>query len=90
VYYCQLPDAKTAKALTPFLHGAVDTPILTNLRERYEGQITATTIEKISEADYQSLQKLIEQHIKDEFKTAIRPVQYDDVMWSRLNRQRQR
>jgi hypothetical protein len=86
VYYCRLPDAATADALTPLLHGAVDTPILSQLRERYPGQVTATTIETIGQADYQNLQKLIADHIRDEFKNSIRPVQYDDVMWRRLNR----
>lgn len=87
VYYSHLPTCQEATRLTDILHGAVDTPILNQLRDRYRGSgVSASTIEQIDERDYKKLQRLIKRHIKDEFCGAILPVQYDDIMWFRLNR----
>jgi len=88
VYYCHLPSRQKATRLTRSLHGAVDTPILKHLRERYKkAAVSARTIEQIDRKKYGNLQDLIKRHIKDEFNDAIWPVQYDDIMWSRLNRE---
>ena len=40
----------------------------------------------IDRADYDLLQKVIRQDIKDTFDDHISPVQYDDIVWRRLNR----
>ena len=88
VYYSHQPSCQKARRLTKILHGAVDTPILKHLREMYaETEVSARTIEQIDRDEYRKLQDLIKRHIKDEFHDAICPVQYDDVMWSRLNRE---
>lgn len=87
VYYCHLPSCDSATQLMPFLHGAVDTPILRNLKATYPASnITAETIEAVGETEYGALQKLVAQHVQDEFRKLILPVQYDDIMWHRLNR----
>jgi hypothetical protein len=88
VYYCHLPSCDSAGRLMPLLHGAVDTPILRNLKARYsESGIAAKTIEAVEEREYAALQALVVRHIRDEFHDLILPVQYDDIMWHRLNRQ---
>lgn len=87
VYYCHLPTCGLANQLIKFLHGAIDTPILKNLKARYrDSNIVAETIEAIDEIQYFTLQELVIRHIQDEFNNLILPVQYDDIMWHRLNR----
>ncbi len=87
VYYCHLPSCDLAAKLLPVLHGAVDTPILTNLKKKYpSANIKAETIEALGKSEYDALQKLVAKHIEDDFQNAIHPVQYDDIMWHRLNR----
>ena len=39
----------------------------------------------ISKEDYDLLQKIIRQDIRDSFKDIISPVQYDDIMGQRLD-----
>ena len=87
VYYCHLPGCESAAKLLPVLHGAVDTLIMKNLKKEYPKEnIKAETIEAVSKSEYFALQKLVAKHIEDEFKSLILPVQYDDIMWHRLNR----
>jgi hypothetical protein len=87
VYYCNLPDCESAAKLLPMLHGAVDTLMMKNLKKNYPKEdIKAKTIEAVSKSDYVALQKLVTKHINDEFNNLILPVQYDDILWYRLNR----
>ena len=87
VYYCNLPDHKSAVKLLPMLHSAVDTLMMKNLKMKYpEENIKAETIEAIGKSDYIVLQKMVLQNIEDEFDKSILPVHYDDIMWYRLNR----
>ncbi|MCJ7583796.1 MAG: hypothetical protein MUO30_03370 [Anaerolineales bacterium] len=87
VYYCNLPDYETAAKLLPMLHSAVDTLMMEHLKKKYpEENIKAETIEGVSKADYFVLQKMVNQHIKDEFEKPIQPIHYDDIMWYRLNK----
>ena len=86
-YYCQLPDCKSAVKLLPVLHAAVDTQMMKNLIKEYPKEnISAVTIEAISKSEYLILQKLVTKHIEDKFNKLILPVQYDDIIWYRLNR----
>ena len=88
VYYCHLPDRDTAARLLPLLHGAVDTAIMKYLKSRYpECGINASAIIDIDRISYTSLQRLIARNIKEDFnEVPLHPVQYDDIMWYRLNR----
>jgi hypothetical protein len=87
VHYCGMPDAKTAKIVLPFLHGAIDTPILKDLKKRFPSEaISASTIEGINEDDYETLQQLVARDIREQFEGSILPVQYDDIQWRKLNR----
>jgi DNA primase len=87
VHYCKLPDPQTAERILPFLHGAIDTPIMKHLKQRYpRANITASTIKAIDQQAYRTLQELIACDIKDNFQSNIHPVHYDDIMWNRLNR----
>jgi hypothetical protein len=86
-YYCHLPDCESATKTLPVLHAAVDTVMMKNLKRKYpKNNIKAETVEAVTKLEYISLQKLIARHIEDEFNNLIFPVQYDDIMWRRLNR----
>jgi len=87
VYYCNLPDFESAAKLLPMLHSAVDTLMMENLKKKYPNEnIKAETIQAVSKSDYAVLQKMVKQHIEDEFDKTILPVHYDDIMWYLLNR----
>lgn len=93
VCYCKMPSPAKAASLIPRLNGAIDTPILRYLFKRLEdiyGKKSpphySWTIKMIKKEDYDLLQKVIRQDIRDSFDNSISPVQYDDVMGPRLNR----
>jgi len=93
VHYCNMPSAKKAEVLTPWLNGAIDTHILRYLYRKLEDikgkpypPHYSWTIEVINKEDYDLLQKVIRQDIRDSFEGKISPVQYDDIMWRRLTR----
>jgi hypothetical protein len=48
--------------------------------------IQATTIEQVDERTYQLLQALAIRDRQDTFHNNVSLVQYDDIMWQRLNR----
>jgi hypothetical protein len=87
-----MPSPANAESLMPRLNGAIDTPILRHLfkklgdiyRKSYPPRYL-WTIEIIDKEDYDLLQKIIRQDIKDSFEDNILPVQYDDIMGRRLN-----
>jgi hypothetical protein len=92
IYYCKMPTSAKAETLVPLLNGAIDTPILRHLfkklKDTYKEPFSPSlwTIKMINKEVYDSLQKVIRSDIKDSFKSSILPVQYDDIMWRRLNR----
>lgn len=87
VYYCNLPDYGSSAKLIPMLHSAIDTRMLENLKKKYPKEnVKAETIQAVCRSDYAVLQKMVRQHIEDEFDNAILPVHYDDIVWYQLNR----
>jgi hypothetical protein len=87
VHYCNMPDPTTAPKILPFLHGAIDTPILDHLKESFRNVvIDAATIEGINEDGYKILQGLVRRDIQRRYDGKILPVAYDDIMWNQLNR----
>jgi hypothetical protein len=88
VYYCHMPDPTTSSRLEPYLHGAVDTPILSELKERFnESSLSrVSSIAGIGRTEYETLQRMIRRDISERFKDRIIPVEYDDIEWRRLNR----
>jgi hypothetical protein len=92
VYYCRMPNPEKADYLDPLLNGAIDTPILRHLLgmvKTDDGKGLTPRLWNIKAVDrdtYDTLQKLIRSDIADSFAGQIWPVQYDDIMWRRLNR----
>jgi hypothetical protein len=92
VYYCKMPNPAKAESLIPRLNGSIDTPILRHLFKRIEDFYGKPypphhlwSIKTINREDYDLLQKLILQDIRDSFDDSISPVEYDDIMERRLN-----
>jgi hypothetical protein len=87
VYYCSQPNAEIARRLVPLLHSPIDTPIMKHLRSKYPSAgINSTTIQQIDEAGYTALQLLVDTEISEGFGPKIHRVQYDDILWNKLNR----
>ena len=92
VYYCRMPSPAKTETLMPRLNGVIDTPILRHLFKKLEDIYRESfprrylwTVEMIDREDYDLLQKIIRQDIRDFFDDNISPVQYDDIMGRRLN-----
>ncbi len=83
VYYCQVPDPETAQRTTKRLHAAIDTEMLKYLK-KYDKTIPASEA-KVDKDTYGTLQKLVCEDIRDCFGNRITPVQWDDIMWRKLN-----
>jgi hypothetical protein len=88
-HYCSQPTAEIAARMVPFLHGAIDTPILKHLKksERARARVRAATIKEVDEDTYQHLQSLLARKSKNESSNRkLHAVEYDDILWRRLNR----
>jgi len=87
VFYCVQPTSDVAPRLHPFLHGAIDGPLMDYLKCKYpDVPVQATTIAQVDERTYQLLQELAARDTRDSFHNNVLLVQYDDIMWQRLNR----
>jgi hypothetical protein len=51
-----------------------------------QDQFEAEAIAAVSEPEYFALQKLVNKQIKDHFEDQIAPVEWDEILWERLNR----
>lgn len=76
VHYCGLPSPEGANRLLPLLHAALDTHMMDALG-------VVATLQQIGVAEYQDLQRRVARAIGD---SNVHPVEFDDVMWRRLNR----
>ncbi|MBN2419351.1 MAG: hypothetical protein JXL81_08205 [Deltaproteobacteria bacterium] len=93
VYYCRMPNPAKAESLTPRLNGTIDTPILRYLFKKLDNIYSESypthyfwTITMIAKEDYDLLQRIVRQDIRDSFDNNILPVQYDDIMGLQLGR----
>lgn len=87
VYYCAMPSPEIAEVLIPLLHGAMDNKIVQHLIAKFpETGIKSEKLEDIDSQKYEQLQSLVAKEIVDDFHSEIYPVQYDDIMFRRLNR----
>jgi len=88
IYYCNLPSVEDSSRILIWLNGAIDTPIMEDLKMRYSLAILSqtNTIESIDRQIYEELQKLIREDIRKSFNNEIFAVQYDDMKWRELNR----
>ena len=85
-YYCGQPNPEIAQRITPFLKGAVDTPIMKYLKKsKYAtSKIRATTIQDVDEMTYHALQSVV---LAESSALKMHPVQLDDILWRQFNRE---
>jgi hypothetical protein len=76
IHYCGLPSPEVANRILPWLHAALDTQMMGALG-------VAATLQQIGVAEYQDLRRRVIRAIGD---SNVHPVEFDDVMWRRLNR----
>jgi hypothetical protein len=76
VYYCSQPSPEAARRIVPMLHAALDTPMMDLLG-------IPMTLQQVDRAIYEDLQARVAHEIAP---SRIYPVQYDDIMWHRLQR----
>ena len=87
VYYCVLPSLEVAKGLVPMLHGGLDNQIVGHLIEGFpESGIKSENLEDVDRVKYEQLQVLVRRQILEDFRSEIYPVQYDDILFRKLNR----
>ena len=89
IYYCHHPDLRTAERTTKWLNAAIDTRMLKylkNMPDQEASLIHATTIEGVDKETYSILQMLVRRDISRSFSGHILPVQWDDIMWRKLNK----
>ncbi len=88
IYYCNLPEDNVAKRIIKWLDAAIDTKMMKYLKRMPENKgkaITATAIEHVDKNTYLTLQELVRNDILRSFSGNIYPVQWDDVMFRKLN-----
>ena len=88
VYYCHLPDSGTANRTIKWLNAAIDTKMMNHLKKmrgRYVSLFCATSVEDVDAKTYRKLQELVREDIEHSFQSLILPVQWDDIMWRKLN-----
>ena len=87
VHYCAKPSPDVALTLAPMLHGALDNQIIKHLIARFPcAGISSENLEDVDREKYDKLQSLLHKEILENFYSAIHPVEYDDIMFRRLNR----
>jgi hypothetical protein len=86
-YYCQ-PQFETPPSLVPRLHAALDNGMIKRLARRFrKPELKSKGLNEIDRADYEQLQDLVAEEIRRDFNSEIHPVQYDDIIFRRLNRE---
>ena len=81
VGYCQLPNSLNRPAITPQLRGAIDTPILEYLKDKYEVAKRIYSLSQIDKKIYIELQSLL---AKEAEAADCLPIEYDDWLWRSL------
>lgn len=76
VYYCAQPSPDAAQRLVPMLHAALDTEMMQRLCPK-----SPERIQEVDRVEYERLQALVTLEIGE---SGIHPVQYDDIVWRRL------
>lgn len=85
IYYCNLPSDKVSSRIMPWLNGAIDTKILKKIKPKSKNSLLTKvkTIADIDKGDYKELQEILN---NKSIKCKMFPVQYEDVLWRKLNR----
>ena len=88
VYYCGLPDQDQATRLLPWLHAAIDNPMMKHLRRQF-GKGFPKGIKVIADVDkraYPVLRDLACRDSAEMFGSGLHPVQWEDIVWVTSNK----
>lgn len=87
VYYCTLPDRPTAERLIPWLHPAIDNPMMDYLQQKFPRDLPARldSMVNVDEHIYQVLLDLAGRDINERFGGALTPIQWEDIVWLTIN-----
>lgn len=94
IYYCHLPNCVRAKEISRWLNPAVDTKMMLFLRkyiEQRNGSVDISwprTVKNVNETAYRRVQDGVRKFIEDEHSGKILPIQFDDIYWNKLNREK--
>jgi len=90
VYYSHLPDSEKSHLISRWLHAAVDTKMMEYLKKDYseDSRPWPKSIEQVHRAEYRSIQEAVRKFIGQEHSGEITPVQFDDIYWEALNKQK--
>jgi len=87
VCYCGQPSNDIAQAIVPMLHAALDNKMVRRLARRVpKAGINVDSLTEIDRAKYEKLRLLLGAEIQEDFDSKICPVEYDDIIFRRVNR----
>ena len=89
IYYCHLPDSKTTDQIVKWLNATVDNEMMKHLKKMPDleaSSIRANSIADVDKETYIKIQNLVRKDISSNFSGSILPVQWDDIMWRKLNK----
>ena len=89
IYYSHLPDCDKSRELSKWLHAAVDTKMMKELKKNYPNDIPwPATIEQVDkEETYRGIQQIVWKFIEEKHEAAITtPVEFEEIYWRKLNR----
>jgi len=95
IYYSELPDSRKSTEISEWLNAAVDTKMMNMLEHVLNRKYSATiqpwpkTVGQVDEKAYLTLQKIVRKFIAEVHNNGIKPVQFDDIYWRLLNRERE-
>ena len=91
VHYCHWPNIKKSEELCQRLHAAIDNKMMHFLKGHYPDYFPRwpTSVESVDKSIYKKLQQLVKIFIREKHQNEIRPVNFDDLYWHRLNRQKE-
>ena len=87
VYYCGLPDLALATRLVPWLHPAIDNPMMKYLRQKFASRFPPgiKTIASVDRQAYRALIDLAGIDISESFGGELHPIQWEDIVWVSVN-----
>ena len=90
VYYCGLPSREQAARLLPWLHPAIDNPMMKHLRQRFREGFPGgiKSISGVDKRTYMILRDLAGRDAAEHFGGELHPVQWEDIVWVSSNPKR--
>ena len=91
VHYCHWPNKKKSEELRQWLHAAIDNKMMHFLKGHHPKYFPRwpMSVESVDKSSYKKLQQLVKIFIREKHQNEILPVNFDDLYWHRLNRQKE-